>query len=119
MSLSDQQWLFTKDVSKLLIFITSHPRVTKCSIGECWRQPEWQDILVEKGYSQIKDSRHLVKLAIDLYFWIDGVFIENKKENIERVADIGTYWEFLSPYNKWGGHWKTFCDIPHFERMRK
>jgi hypothetical protein len=58
------------------------------SIGEAWRQQEWQDILVEKGYSKTKNSRHLHKLAIDLYIWIDGVFIENRRENTERLADI-------------------------------
>ena len=119
MSLSDQQWEFTKDLSKLLVFIVSHPRVTKCSIGEAWRQQEWQNMLVEKGYSLTKNSRHLVKLAIDLYFWIDGIFIDNKRENIERLADIGAYWESLDKYNKWGGHYKTFCDLNHFERLRK
>jgi len=119
LSLSDQQYEFAQDVHKLFGYLIEHPRVTKFSIGECWRQQEWQNILVEKGYSQTKNSRHLVKLAVDIYLWIDGEFIENKKENLEKVAHIGEYWCSLGKHNRWGGRYKSFCDLNHFERMRK
>jgi hypothetical protein len=51
---------------------------------------------------------HLKKCAADLHFTKNGVLVY--------PPELGVYWESLSPFNQWGGHWKTFKDKPHFQR---
>nr|WP_223154740.1 hypothetical protein [Campylobacter concisus] len=29
---------------------------------------------------------------------------------------MGNYWESLNTLNRWGGNFKNFIDVPHFER---
>lgn len=133
MSLSDQQYEFVKDLHLLLGFIIDDPRIDKCSIGEVWRRdfpfPVYdkkgeeyhsiQNMLIKMGWSKTRASNHLYKLAVDIFFWVDEKFVDNEKENIGLLAHVGKYWESLHLKNKWGGHYKSFVDINHFERMRK
>jgi hypothetical protein len=119
MSLSDEQYKFARDLIMLLTFIWDDEKIDKFSLGEVWRQQDWQDILVERGYSSTRKSRHIDKQAIDLYFWIDGVFVDNTKSNIPLLQHVGDFWCSLDPLNQWGGNWKFFTDVPHFERREK
>jgi hypothetical protein len=36
--------------------------------------------------------------------------------DIAALTPIGKYWESLHPKNQWGGFWKSFKDVPHFQR---
>jgi len=116
MKLSDQQYIFAKDLIHLAIYIRDDEEVTKFSIGEVWRPFEWQEILVKKGFSQTLDSDHLNKMAVDIYFWIDGKFVKNEWESKPLLDEIGEYWEALNTLNYWGGNFKSFCDMNHFGR---
>ena len=118
MKLSDQQYLFAKDLIHLLIYIRDDEEITKFSIGEVWRPFEWQEVLVKKGFSQTIDSDHLNKMAVDIYFWIDGKFVKNVWENKPLLEEVGEEWVGLNTSNYWGGHFKTLCDLNHFGRKR-
>jgi len=110
MSLREEQSAFAKDVNSLLTYI--HSAEWEVSFGEVLRTPEMQEIYVQTGKSKTKNSNHLLKCAIDLNFFFDGV-IKTSKSDLQRFGD---YWETLNPKNRWGGNWKSFQDCPHFER---
>jgi hypothetical protein len=109
-SLVQHQWEFLRDVAKLIWFCEQKGYVV--TGGELWRSPEQQTIYFKEGKSKTMASNHLRRLAIDLNFFIDGKPITVVSE----IEDAGNYWESLSPLNRWGGHFKTFKDGPHFER---
>lgn len=110
MSLVAEQAAFLKDVCLLL---------AKCEAlgfvvtgGELFRTAEQQAIYVRTGRSKTMNSNHLRRLAIDLNFFLDGKLIYDRKV----LQPIGDFWETLNPQNSWGGNWKSFKDVPHFER---
>lgn len=77
--------------------------------GEMLRTEEQQRIYVEQGKSKTYDSRHLKRLAVDLYLFINGQIVANPKW-------MGDIWESLSPDNQWGGNWTSIFDPNHFEK---
>lgn len=107
MSRVDAQAAFLLDVCKLVQFATERGFVV--TGGELFRTPEQQKIYYETGRSKTMRSKHLERLAIDLNFFKDG------KLTYE-TADIGRFWEGLSPKNSAGMFWSSFKDAPHFER---
>ena len=110
MSLSKEQAAFLLDVCKLVPFATSLGYTV--TGGELQRTPEQQKIYVQTGRSKTMDSKHLKKLAIDLNFIKDDKLVYDIKE----LTPIGEYWQSLSPKNSAGMFWKSFKDVPHFER---
>lgn len=80
--------------------------------GELYRTPEQQQIYVKTGRSQTMASNHLRRCAIDLNFFKDGALTYD----IAALRPLGEYWQSLHPKNSWGGFWKSFKDVPHFER---
>jgi hypothetical protein len=110
MSLSKEQAAFLLDVCKLVPFATSLGYTV--TGGELHRTPEQQKIYVQTGRSKTMDSKHLKKLAIDLNFIKDDKLVYDIKE----LTPIGEYWQSLSPKNSAGMFWKSFKDVPHFER---
>ena len=48
----------------------------------------------------------------DLNFFKDGKLTYN----VAALRPVGDYWESLNPKNQWGGNWKSFKDVPHFQR---
>lgn len=115
-SLSDKQWLFLKDVAKLII--KAEQLGYKVTGGELYRTPEQQQIYVKSGRSKTMKSKHLSRLAIDLNFFIKD---ENGRWkltwSVDKIKPIGNYWESLNNNNVWGGNWSKFKDVPHFERQ--
>lgn len=110
MSLVNEQHTFLQDVSKLLQYISSQGfQVTG---GELFRTPEQQQIYVKTGRSTTFNSKHLSRLAIDLNIFKEGSLIYD----VSILEPIGKYWESLSPNNSAGMFWKSFKDVPHFER---
>ncbi len=107
MGLVNEQWLFLRDVAKLIRFIDQQKLVA--TAGELWRTEYQQRYNVDHGLSGTMNSRHLQRLAIDLNFIKDGKLIKCPEV-------VGQFWEDLNPKNAWGGRWKKPHDPGHFER---
>jgi len=125
MSLVKKQWEFIKDLKKLIEFVESQGWIV--TGGELWRPIVTQEYYVKTGRSKTMHSQHLKRLAIDLNFFRPAKEGEEPTVIVDgapyiltwEIADIepfGRFWESLSPSNRWGGHFKTFKDVPHFEK---
>ena len=110
MSLSTEQAAFLLDACKLIQYATEQGFMV--AGGELSRTPEQQAIYVKTGRSKTKLSFHLKRCAIDLNFFKDGKLTYD----IPALTPVGEYWQSLDPKNAWGGFWKSFKDVPHFER---
>lgn len=110
MSLVREQNLFLIDVAKLIQFATDAGFVV--TGGELYRTIEQQKIHIDAGRSTTYNSKHLQRLAIDLNFFVDGKLCYDTPT----LTPIGEYWQSLSPKNSAGMFWKSFKDVPHFER---
>lgn len=107
----DEQAAFLIDFCKLVQYCTE-TLGWKVTAGELWRPVEMQRIYVQTGRSKTMESKHLIRLAGDLNFFIAGTFVCT----VEDIKPAGDYWESLNPKNFWGGNFNTFKDVPHFER---
>ncbi len=110
MSMVSEQATFLLDACKLIQF--ANEKGFQVTGGELFRTPEQQQIYVKTGRSKTMNSKHLSRLAIDLNIFKDGVLLYD----VEKLKEIGQYWESLSPNNSAGMFWKSFKDVPHFER---
>jgi len=106
-----EQAAFLLDVSLLIQFATAQGWVI--TGGELWRSPEQQEIYFKSGRSKTMNSHHLKRCAVDLNFFWNGTLVWDR----ELIKSVGHYWESLSPKNKWGGNFRGFVDVPHFERV--
>ena len=117
---------FIRNVIELLEYCENKAKegyIDYFRIGEAWRRQVTQDWLLEKGWTHAKHSNHQDFRAIDLFFFKNGKQIKNTQEKLpdgrwksaSMVEDIGLYWESINKYNRWGGHYHSFCDIAHFE----
>lgn len=106
-----EQAAFLMDVCSLIQFATNEGWVL--TGGELWRSAEQQEIYYKTGRSKTMHSNHLRRCAIDLNFFWNGKLVWDK----ELIRSVGEYWEGLSPKNRWGGNFKGFVDVPHFERV--
>lgn len=110
MSLGARQEAFSRDFVKLLQ--RALDLGYQIRLGEVQRPLEMQQLYVKTGRSKTMASNHLDKCAADVFFLKDGKIIYGP----QLKADLGDFWESLSPKNSWGGNWKSFKDEPHFER---
>jgi len=111
MTLSDHQWAFLKDLAHLISWVaTSHPEM-KLTAGELWRTEEQAELYYARGIG-IVDSKHRIRLAVDLNLFIHG----NYRIDSESHKPLGDYWESLSPENRWGGNFSK-PDGCHYERQ--
>jgi hypothetical protein len=110
MSAVREQAAFLLDVCKLIEFATAQGFTV--TGGELFRTAEQQAIYVKTGRSKTMNSIHLKRCAIDLNFFKDGKLTYD----VATLKPIGDFWESLDPKNNWGGNWKSFKDVPHFER---
>lgn len=76
------------------------------TFGEALRTPEQAALNAKKGIG-IKNSLHLIKLAIDLNLFKDGKYLTQTED----YEPLGLYWEGLHPLSRWGGR---FGDGNHF-----
>lgn len=110
MSMVDEQNKFMLDIAKLILYAVE--KGWNLTGGELFRTPEQQEIYFKAGKSKTMKSNHLVRCALDINFFWEGQLCED----VDKLADLGHYWESLAPgKNRWGGFWK-FKDTPHFER---
>ena len=105
---------------RLIIYFNSLSKLLKekfqkdFRIFEGHRTGERQEILLKKGFSKTKNSKHLHKpsLAIDIieypWKWKDFILSIDYKTTVN---------EHLKNFPKisWGGNWKNFIDLPHHE----
>ena len=96
-------------------------------VTEGLRTLERQRQLLAKGASTTLKSRHLTGHAVDLYAWVD-LDVDGKVEFVEmtnprlltQIADaikVAAGREMVAIV--WGGDWRTFKDLPHFELDRR
>ena len=83
------------------------------------RTDEEQNELYKAGKSQldgyIQESNHQTGNAFDVFAYVDGK-ASYKKEHLYEVATaILAAASQLGIAIRWGGHWKNFVDMPHFE----
>lgn len=109
MNLSDKQWLFLQNVALLI----QHAQTLgiKLTGGELYRTLYQQQEYLRVNTSKTLKSQHLKRLAIDFNFFIDNKLTYEKKQ----IQPLGDFWESLHENNRWGGNWKSFLDVPHFE----
>lgn len=110
MSAVAEQAAFLLDACKLIGYATEQGFVV--TGGELFRTAEQQQIYVKTGRSKTFDSDHLKRLAIDLNFFKNGELVYDR----EQLRPLGVFWESLHQKNRWGGNFKNFKDVPHFER---
>ena len=110
MSLVTEQAAFLLDVCKLVQ--KANELGFTVTGGELFRTLEQQQIYIKTGRSKTMNSLHLKRCAIDLNFFKDGKLIYD----IKQLQIVGNYWESLHEKNEWGGNWKSFKDVPHFQR---
>ena len=108
--LVNEQVKFLKDIGKLIAY--SEEIGVELTAGECYRTAYQQKRYIATGRSQTMKSMHLKRLAMDFNLFIDG----NLTWELEAYQPLGDYWESLDPKNKWGGNWRSFKDVPHFQR---
>lgn len=97
------------------------------------RTPERQKKLFDEGRSLTLNSRHLTGHAVDLFAWvlnertgkheaswasehykdIAGAMFEAAEHMWQWVGQNWTYSNGIPL--RWGGHWRTFKDLGHFE----
>ena len=110
MSLRNEQEMFTRDVIKLLL--KAHELGFTVTLGEVQRPIPMQQLYIKLGRSKTMNSMHIKKCAIDLNLFINGKLTYDKT----LIQPLGDYWENLDPKNQWGGNWRSFKDVPHFQR---
>ena len=108
--LSDEQWEFLQDVVKLIEY--ANDLGYKLTGGELYRTRYQQKEYMRTGRSKTMRSYHLKRLAIDLNVFVDG----DLTWDFNDIEPLGIFWESLNPKNRWGGHFRNFKDLPHFER---
>lgn len=91
------------------------------------RTAEEQNELFHKGVSQLdgynKIGKHQTGLAVDFVPYIDGKYTWANKEafkEIRRAAKEAWAEMNITGFDLvWGGDWKTFVDMPHYELKKK
>lgn len=101
MTLHEKQILFSRLVSQLLDTLALW-RI-EVAFGETWRSPEEAARHAEE-HDGIKNSLHTLRLAIDLLFYKDGIYLTDTKD----YELAGAYWKSLSNPEEgyvcaWGG----------------
>lgn len=104
MTLRQKQSLFVKLVAILIAEAISQGY--ELTFGEAYRSPE-EAARLAKLKKGIKNSNHIIKLAIDLNLFKDGVYLSSTASHLP----LGEYWETLNPLCSWGGR---FGDGNHY-----
>jgi len=106
MTLGQKQEVFLYNVGRLIVWAFENGYHLRP--GELQRTVEQQRFYFETGKSKTMESRHIDKLAIDLYLIVDG-----KLAPKYRYAELAAKWKSLDPDNVAGYDWAW--DANHFE----
>jgi hypothetical protein len=104
-TLRQKQSRFTRMVGLLIAWCYANGY--ELTFGEALRQPEVAKANAKSG-AGISNSLHLIKLAIDLNLYINGVY----QDKTEAYTPLGVYWESIG--GSWGGRFTTRPDGNHF-----
>lgn len=107
MTLSEAQRLHVKCFAKLLNWGLKNGY--EFTWGEALRT-QAQALANAQNGSGIAKSLHLLKLAIDINLFKDGVY----QPTTEAHAPLGAYWKTLDPLCCWGGDFVTRPDGNHY-----
>lgn len=96
-------------------------------VTEGLRTLERQRELVRIGASKTLNSRHLTGHAVDLYAWVDinrdGRVVFEEMASPRLLTAIANAIKAAAKAEGvpivWGGDWRTFKDMPHFELDRR
>ena len=107
MSKVDEQCSFLRDAARLILWCETNNLTT--TGGELFRTIEQQQWYWDHKMTKTMKSKHLEKLAIDLFLIVDG-----RMATLDEYRPMGDYWKSLHPHNVWGGDWGW--DANHFQR---
>jgi len=83
-----------------------------------FRTKEEQELLFDKGLSRCdgvdNKSHHQTGKAFDVYAYVDGANW-NRNYLTQVAAAILQAASVLGYKLEWGGHWKSWVDMPHFQ----
>jgi peptidoglycan LD-endopeptidase CwlK len=96
-------------------------------VTEGLRTLERQKQLKAMGASKTLNSRHITGHAVDLYAWVDinrdGKVVFEEMINPRLMTAIAKAIKAAATAENvplvWGGDWRTFKDMPHFELDRR
>lgn len=107
-------------VDKRLILLFAYALNTSpvdFSIIDGKRSIEKQKFLLRTGKTRTLKSKHLDGLAVDAVpYPVDWKDTKRFKQLAEHIKDCA---EKLSIPIKWGGDWKNFVDMPHYELIER
>jgi hypothetical protein len=110
MTLLEQRILFTSLLPNLIQHVATLG--LQCVADQVKRTQAEADANAASG-AGIKNSLHLLGLAIDLQLYRNGVWLTET----ESYRDLGEYWESLHELNRWGGRLDR-PDADHFSSER-
>lgn len=95
------------------------------TIVEGIRTIETQRRYFDEGKSKTMKSKHLKGLAIDIYPYVNGRLVNNNinKEDLKAWYILSSCMKIasiqLATKVVWGGDWKSFIDMPHWELINE
>lgn len=107
MKLGEKQQLFTANIGRLILW--AYSKGYRLTFGEVYRTPEQARANAKSGKG-ISNSLHIIRLAVDLNLFVEGIY----QTNSEAYQVLGDYWKTLHPLNRWGGDFKSRPDGNHF-----
>ena len=107
LNLGDKQRLFAQLVGKLLDFI--YVSGYEATLGEAWRPESTAKYYASIGKG-IKNSEHIIKLAIDISLFKEGAYLTHTED----YNQIGEWWKLQHELARWGGDFITNPDGNHF-----
>jgi hypothetical protein len=107
-----KQWKMVRMTAELIKFVEKHNDLYgendwAITFGEAFRSSMLAQMYAKMGIG-IANSKHTERRAIDVNFFIGGVY----QDKSEAYLPLGTYWESLG--GVWGGRFKK-ADGNHFE----
>lgn len=106
-TLGQKQRRFVRLVGKLIEF--AYSTGFEFTFAEAYRTPE-QAALNAKTGAGISKSLHILRLAIDLNLFEDGVYLTDSQAH----APLGAYWKTLDADCRWGGDFTGRPDGNHY-----
>lgn len=108
-TLLQSQQVFTMNVSKLIQY--AYDNGYTLTFGEAYRPQFTQEYYYSKGLSRTRNSKHLLRLAVDFNIFRDNKLLMRKED----ILKLGSFWKSLSVNNRWGGDFVKLADYGHFE----
>ena len=107
MTLGEKQRLFVKLIGQLIDW--AYRNGYELTFGEAVRTQAQASANASSG-AGISNSLHLIRLAIDLNLFKDGLYLTDS----QAYKPLGDYWKSLHDLCRWGGDFVTRPDGNHF-----